>query len=59
MEFSNLDEFVFLVFVMWKAGFGWPDDITITVLGAAVLVTVVISGYDYVWNWIRSARTGK
>lgn len=51
-------EFVFLIFVMSKAGFGWPDDITITVLGASVLVTVVISGYDYVWNWIRSARTG-
>jgi cardiolipin synthase len=51
-------EFVFLVFVMSRAGYGWPDDITVTVLGAAVLVTVVISGYDYVWNWIRSARTG-
>lgn len=51
-------EFVFLVFVMSKAGYGWPDDITITVLGASVLVTVVISGYDYVSNWIRSARTG-
>jgi cardiolipin synthase len=51
-------EFVFLVFVMSKAGYGWPDNITITVLGASVLVTVVISGYDYVWNWIRSARSG-
>jgi cardiolipin synthase len=51
-------EFVFLVFVMSKAGYGWPDDISITVLGASVLVTVVISGYDYVWNWIRSARSG-
>jgi cardiolipin synthase len=50
-------EFVFLVFVMSKAGYGWPDDITVTVLGASVLVTVVISGYDYVWNWIRSARS--
>jgi len=48
-------EFAFLIFVMSKAGFGWPDNITITVLGAAVLVTVVISGYDYVSNWIRSA----
>lgn len=51
-------EFVFLVFVMSHAGYGWPDNITIIVLGAAVLVTVVISGYDYVWNWIRSARGG-
>ena len=51
-------EFVFLVFVMSEAGYGWPDDITITVLGASVLVTVVISGYDYVSNWIRSAQSG-
>ena len=50
-------EFAFLIFVISKAGFGWPDDITITIVGAAVLVTVVISGYDYVSNWIRSARS--
>jgi len=51
-------EFVFLVFVMSEAGYGWPDRITLIVVGAAVLVTVVISGCDYVWNWIRSARSG-
>ncbi|MFZ9052741.1 MAG: CDP-alcohol phosphatidyltransferase family protein [Woeseiaceae bacterium] len=51
-------EFMLLVFVISRAGYGWPDDITITILGATVLVTVVISGYDYVATWIRSARTG-
>ncbi len=51
-------EFVFLVFVLARAGYDWPDSITIIVLGAAVLVTVVISGYDYVSNWIRSASAG-
>ena len=51
-------EFAFLIFVMARAGFGWPDEITITIVGTAVLVTVVISGYDYVSNWIRSARSG-
>ncbi len=51
-------EFVYLVFVISEAGYGWPDRITLIVVGAAVLVTVVISGYDYVWNWIRSARSG-
>ena len=55
-KFNTGLEFAFLIFVMAKAGFGWPNDITITVVGAAVLVTVVISGYDYVSNWIRSAR---
>lgn len=51
-------EFAFLIFVMSQAGFGWPDEITTTVIGASVLITVVISGYDYVSNWIRSARAG-
>lgn len=51
-------EFAYLVFTMSGAGYAWPDPITTTVLGAAVLVTVVISGYDYVSNWIRTARAG-
>ena len=37
-------EFMFLVVVIWRAGFDWPDKITITILGTAVFVTVVISG---------------
>lgn len=49
-------EFTFLILVMLKAGFGVLDDTTITVVGAAVLVTVVISGYDYVAGWVRGAR---
>ena len=49
-------EFMFLVVVIWRAGFEWPDKITITILGTAVFVTVVISGYDYVAGWIRGAR---
>jgi len=48
-------ELMYLGFVMLQAGFGVPPEITTTMLGAAVLVTVVISGYDYVSNWIRSA----
>ncbi len=44
-------ELLLVLFVISRAGFGWPDQITITMLGAAVLVTVVISGIDYVWAW--------
>jgi len=51
-------EFLLLLFALSRAGFGWPDQISITVLGAAVLVTVVISGVDYVWSWARRARRG-
>lgn len=48
-------EFTFLILVMLGAGFGLVDALTITVVGAAVLVTVVISGYDYVSGWVRGA----
>ena len=51
-------ELIFLLFVLSHAGFGWPDAITQTVLGAAILVTVVISGADYVVSWSRRARAG-
>ena len=52
-------QMLFVLFVLSRAGFNWPDKITITVLGAAVLVTVVISGVDYVWSWSRRARAGE
>jgi cardiolipin synthase len=52
-------QLLFLLFVLSRAGFGWPDKISITVLGASVLITVVISGVDYVWSWSNRARTGK
>jgi len=52
-------QLLFLLFVISRAGFGWPEPITLTVLGASVLVTVVISGVDYVWSWSRRARRGE
>ena len=50
-------QLMFLLFVLSRAGFDWPDEITITLLGAAVLVTVVVSGVDYVWSWSSRARS--
>lgn len=52
-------QLLFLLFVLSRAGFSWPDQITITVLGAAILITVVISGVDYVWSWSTRARAGE
>ena len=49
-------ELLFILFVLCRAAFGWPAEISITVVGTAVLVTVVISGVDYVWSWTRRAR---
>ena len=52
-------QMIFVLFVLSRAGFDWPDAIAITVLGAAVLVTVVISGFDYVLSWSARARAGE
>lgn len=52
-------QMLFVLFVLSRAGFNWPDKITITVLGASILVTVVVSGVDYVWSWSRRARAGE
>jgi cardiolipin synthase len=49
-------ELLYVLFVLSRAGYEWPPEITITILGAAVLVTVVVSGIDYVWSWSRRAQ---
>ncbi len=49
-------QLLFVVFVMSRAGYEWPDPIAITVIGAGVVVTIVISGIDYIWSWARRAR---
>lgn len=48
-------QLLFLLFVLSRAAFVWPDRISIIVLGAATLVTVVISGIDYVVQWASRA----
>ena len=49
-------QLLFLLFVLSRAGFAWPQQISLTTLGAAVLVTAVISGVDYVLRWSGRAR---
>lgn len=58
-KLNTLLQLLFLLFVLSRAGFGWPDNITITILGAAILITVVVSGVDYVLSWSKRARTGE
>jgi cardiolipin synthase len=55
-KLNTFFELFLVLFVLSRAGFGWPDRNTIMVLGAAVFVTVVISGIDYVWSWTQRAR---
>lgn len=49
-------ELLLLLFVLARAASGWPPQVSITVIGACVLVTVVVSGIDYVLSWSRRAR---
>jgi cardiolipin synthase len=52
-------QLLFVVFVLSRAGFGWPDQIAVTIVGAGVLVTLVVSGIDYVWSWSHRAKAAK
>ena len=49
-------QLLFLLFVLCRATFGWPEEITVTILGAAILVTTFVSGIDYVVQWSGRAR---
>lgn len=49
-------ELLLVLFVLCRAALGWPPEVSVTVLGACVLVTVVVSGIDYVWSWSQRAR---
>jgi cardiolipin synthase len=51
-------QLLLLLSVLSVAAFSWPDPITVTVLGAATMVTVVVSGLDYVLRWSARARRG-
>ncbi|MDH4072946.1 MAG: CDP-alcohol phosphatidyltransferase family protein [Gammaproteobacteria bacterium] len=55
-KLNTVLQLLFVVFVLSNAGFSWPDEIAITVIGAGVLVTIVVSGIDYVVSWSRRAR---
>jgi cardiolipin synthase len=55
-KLNTVLQLLFLLFVLSRAAFDWPDEISITVLGAATFVTIVISGIDYVVQWSRRAR---
>jgi cardiolipin synthase (CMP-forming) len=55
-KINTVLEMFFVLFLLSRAAHGWPDDITIVVLGSGVFVTVIISGLDYVLSWSKRAR---
>jgi cardiolipin synthase len=57
-KLNTMIQLLFLLVVLCRATFDWPERIAVTVLGAATLVTVVVSGIDYVLRWSGRARRG-
>ena len=52
-------QLLYILFVISHQGFGWPREISITVIGAGVLFTSVVSGIDYVLRWSQRAAVGR
>ena len=45
----------FVFFALVQAAFGWPPDVSLVALGAAVVFTSIVSGLNYVLRWSRRA----
>ena len=50
-------ELLFVLVILCSIAFDWSANSVITVIGSAVLVTVFISGIDYIISWIRRIRS--
>ncbi len=48
-------QLTFIFFTLTAAIVNWPPPISITILGAAVFFTSVVSGFDYVISWTKRA----
>ena len=58
-KFNTFVQLGYVVSVISAAAFGWPPELLALLLGAAVLVTSVVSGLDYVLTWGRRARAAE
>jgi cardiolipin synthase len=52
-------QIVLVLTVLSRSAYGWPASEVVLLAGAAVFVTVAISGFDYVWTWSMKARSDK
>ena len=56
-KINTFMELLFVLVILSSAAFDWPTNYVITVIGSAVLVTVFISGVDYIISWVRRIRS--
>lgn len=48
-------QLAFLFFTLTSAAYAWPPEISLVLLGAAVVFTSIVSGLNYVLRWGRRA----
>jgi cardiolipin synthase len=48
-------QLAFILFTLTAAAYGWPPQISLVLLGAAVVFTSIASGLDYVLRWSKQA----
>jgi cardiolipin synthase len=58
-KLNTVLQLTYLVSVVSVAAYGLPPPLVITVAGAGVLITSVVSGLDYVLTWSHRARTAE
>lgn len=57
-KLNTLLQLLFVLVAVAHAAYAWPADGVVIVLGAAVFVTTVVSGIDYIWKWgLRAQQT--
>lgn len=54
-KLNTICQLLYMVFVIANQASGWPPEIGILLVGAAVLFTSVVSGLDYIIRWSAKA----
>jgi cardiolipin synthase len=52
-------QLAFLFFTLTAAAYSWPPQVILTLLGAAVVFTSIVSGLNYVLRWSKRAWRAK
>lgn len=54
-KINTICQLLYMLFVIAHQASGWPPEIAVVLVGAAVLFTSVVSGLDYVIRWSAKA----
>lgn len=54
-KLNTVTALLYLFFLMTWQIYGWPPEVSITIIGAGVFVVSLVSGLDYVLTWSRLA----